>query len=84
MLQNYQDMVELERWKIANVIAHGSNSSSVDLGQIHYVFKFLHSKQSSIMRSDSICYIIHKAVKHACKHLSYDMNALVIRAFNEF
>lgn len=31
-----------------------------------------------------MCYIIHNAAKHACKHLSYDVDASVIKAFNEF
>lgn len=48
------------------------------------MFKFLHSKQSCVMRGNCICYIIHNAAKHACKHLSCDVEALVIKASNEF
>lgn len=48
------------------------------------MFKFLPSKQSCVMRGNCICYIIHNAVKHVCKHLSCDVDALLIKDSNEF
>ncbi|KYN10006.1 hypothetical protein ALC57_17868, partial [Trachymyrmex cornetzi] len=70
---------------IKNMIAYGAYNAPVNYGETCSVYQKLKSEcQSSLTKANCNCHIVHNAVKHCLKTLSFDVEGLVLKVFIEF
>jgi hypothetical protein len=68
--------------KPCNISYFCANSSSVNYGKNNSVYEHFKSKTVNIMQGN--CHAIHNMGKSSCKLLKYDVEVLILKAFNEF
>ncbi|XP_068098211.1 zinc finger protein 862-like [Hyperolius riggenbachi] len=69
---------------VSNVIAYTADNASVNYGKTCSVYKKLKAIQPNLIQANCNCHVIHNTAKYALKTLSYDVENLVIKVFNEF
>lgn len=65
-------------------ISYSSDNASVNYGRICSVFQKLQQLNPKIVKANCNCHVLHNAVKHCTKLLSYDVESLVLKVFGEF
>ncbi len=70
--------------ELNNVVAYGADNASVNYGRTCSVFQKLQMLNSSILKANCNCHILHNAAKHCMKLLSFDVESLVLKVFSEF
>ena len=67
-----------------NLVSYGADNASVNYGKHHSVFVSLKRVQPRLLKANCNCHVLHNAAKHACKQLTYDVEGLVLKVYNEF
>uniref|UniRef100_H3AAE9 DUF4371 domain-containing protein n=1 Tax=Latimeria chalumnae TaxID=7897 RepID=H3AAE9_LATCH len=69
---------------LKDVIAYRADSASVNYGKNCSVFVKLKAVQPQIIQANCNCHVLHNAAKNCMKALSFDVERLVLKVFNEF
>ncbi|KAM4722874.1 uncharacterized protein WCC33_009052 [Rhinophrynus dorsalis] len=69
---------------IKNMIAYTSDNASVNYGKNCSVYKKLKDAQPHLIKANCNCHVLHNTAKYALKPLSFDVENLVLKVFNEF
>ncbi|CAH0551282.1 unnamed protein product [Brassicogethes aeneus] len=69
---------------IKNVSSYSADNAAVNYGKNVSVFQKLASDNTSLIKSNCQCHVIHNSVKTASKAFKFDVEAFVIKVFNEF
>lgn len=69
---------------LLNMVAYGADNASVNYGRNCSVFQKLKHLQPSVIKANCNCHVVRNAAKHSMKKLSYDVETLVIKVFNQF
>jgi len=60
-----------------------ADNASVNYGKHHSIFTSLNTIQARL-KANCNCHVLHNAAKYACKQLTYDVEQLVVKVYNEF
>lgn len=66
------------------MVAYGADNASVNYGRNCSVFQKLLQLEPSVIKANCNCHIVHNTAKHCMKKLSFDVETLVMKVFNEF
>lgn len=69
---------------LKNMIAYTADNASVNYGKNCSVYRRLKDLQPSLIKANCNCHVLHNTARHALKVLSFDVENLVLKVFNEF
>src|SRR5260221_111702 len=63
---------------------HFQQTANVNFGKYSSVFVHLMEENADIFKANCNCHVLNNCLKFAVKYLSFDVEILVIKVFNEF
>lgn len=69
---------------INNVVAYSADNASVNYGKNCSVYQKLTQLNGNIVKANCNAHVLHNAAKFSLKKLSFDVETLVLKVFNEF
>ncbi|KAL4718435.1 hypothetical protein ACJJTC_006132 [Scirpophaga incertulas] len=67
-----------------DIVSYSADNASINYDRICSVFQKLQQLNPKIVKVNCNCHVLHNAVKHCMKLLSYDVESLVLKVFGEF
>jgi len=68
-----------------NIISFSANNASVNFGKHHSVYKLLKDEHNpNLIAANCLCHVLNNNIRQANKKVSYDIENLVIKVYNEF